>query len=65
MKGRWRTAALSLPFAADFFTQACVPKVTQAVLVAVFFPEQEVTMNESVHRELYLYVQAASHEMTG
>lgn len=49
-----------------FFTLVCAPKVTQAVPVAVFFPEQEVqTMNECLHKELYLYVQAASHEMTG
>lgn len=50
---------------ADFFTLAYIPKVTQAVPVAVLFPEQEVTMHENVYRELYLYVQAASHEMTG
>lgn len=55
----------SLPFTADFFTLTYVPKVAQAVPIAVFFPEQEVSMNGSVHRELYLYVQAASHEMTG
>lgn len=68
MKGRWisrAAAALSLPFTADFFTLVCVPKVSQAVLLAIFLPEQGVTMNECVHRELYLYVQAASHEMTG
>lgn len=68
MKGRWisrAAAALSLPFTADFFTLVCVPKVSQAVLLAIFLPEQGVTMNECVHRELYLYVQAAIHEMTG
>lgn len=27
--------------------------------------EQVVTMNEGVHREVYLYVQAASHKMIG
>ncbi len=31
-------------------------KWLKAAPVAVFFPEQEVTMNESVRRELYLYV---------
>lgn len=56
---------LLLPFTTDTFTLTYVPEVTQAVPAAVSFPEQQVAMNESVHRKLYLYVQAASHEKTG
>lgn len=47
-QGRWilGAPALSFPFMADFFTLTYVPKVTQALPVAVYFPEQEVSMNE-------------------
>lgn len=55
----------SLLVTTDFFTLTYGPKETQAVPIAVLFPEQEVTMNKRVHRELYLYIQEVSHEMTG
>lgn len=48
---------------ADFFTPNHFPKVTEAAPMAVLFLEQ-VTMNNSIHRERYLCVQAVSHEMT-
>ena len=62
-KGWWMfgAAALSLPFMADFFTLASVPKVTQAFPVAVFFPEQEVWMRVSTGSCICM----CNHEMTG
>lgn len=64
-RGTLDIGSSSLSFMTDFLTLTYVSKVAQAVPVAVFSSEQEVTMNECVHRELYLYVQAVSHEMTG